>query len=50
MTFYELCSLTKGCAVRMTGVLSDSIGPGQDKELQVQAVDVVGECDPEVCI
>ncbi|GJE99581.1 asparaginyl-tRNA synthetase [Phanerochaete sordida] len=40
-------SLSKGCAVKLTGVLVDSPGAGQAKELQVQAVDVVGECDPE---
>lgn len=42
------CSLTTGSAVKLTGVLAGSIGPGQDKELKVQAVDVVGQCDPEV--
>ena len=41
-------SLTNGCAVKLTGVLADSIGRGQSKELQVQEVEVVGECDPEV--
>ena len=41
-------SLTNGAAVRLTGLLTDSIGPGQDKELQVHAADIVGECDPEV--
>lgn len=45
---FQICSLTNGAAVRLTGMLADSIGPGQDKELQVHAVDVVGECDPEV--
>lgn len=39
--------LSKGCAVSLTGVLADSIGPGQAKELQVQEVKVVGECNPE---
>lgn len=42
-------SLTTGSAVKLTGVLAGSIGPGQDKELKVQSVDVVGQCDPEVC-
>ena len=41
-------SLTNGAAVRLTGMLADSIGAGQAKELQVHAVDVVGECNPEV--
>ena len=41
-------SLTNGCAVKLTGVLADSIGPGQDKELRVHAAEVVGECDPDV--
>lgn len=40
-------SLTTGSAVKLTGVLAGSIGPGQDKELKVQSVDVVGQCDPE---
>jgi asparaginyl-tRNA synthetase len=41
-------SLTNGAAVRLTGVLTDSIGAGQAKELQVHKADVVGPCDPEV--
>lgn len=41
-------SLSNGAAVRLTGVLKDSIGPGQDMELQVRTVDVVSECNPEV--
>lgn len=45
---YANDSLTNGAAVRLTGTLTDSLGAGQAKELQVQAVDVVGECNPEV--
>ncbi|KAI0697022.1 hypothetical protein BC835DRAFT_1270946 [Cytidiella melzeri] len=40
-------SLTNGSAVQLTGVLTESMGPGQAKELQVHAVDIVGQCNPE---
>ena len=40
--------LSNGACVRLGGVLEDSPGAGQDKELQVQTVDVLGACDPEV--
>lgn len=40
--------LNNGSSVCLTGVLADSPGHGQDKELQVEKVDWVGECDPEV--
>ncbi|KAI0792582.1 asparaginyl-tRNA synthetase [Abortiporus biennis] len=39
--------LTNGVSVRLTGTLSDSPGPGQDKELVVENVECLGECDPE---
>lgn len=32
----------------MFGSLVDSRGKGQAKELQVDSIDVLGECDPEV--
>ncbi|OCH87612.1 asparaginyl-tRNA synthetase [Obba rivulosa] len=38
--------LTNGCSVRLTGKLADSPGKGQDKELQVDQVELLGECDP----
>ncbi|KAI0087441.1 hypothetical protein BDY19DRAFT_893183 [Irpex rosettiformis] len=41
-------SLTNGAAVRLTGMLANSIGAGQAKELQVHTVDIVGECNPEI--
>ncbi|KAI0082823.1 asparaginyl-tRNA synthetase [Panus rudis PR-1116 ss-1] len=39
-------SLTNGACVRLQGVLSASPGRGQDKEIQVDAVECLGECDP----
>ncbi|CAL1699818.1 unnamed protein product [Somion occarium] len=39
-------SLTNGSCVRLSGVLSDSVGPEQDREVQVDAVEYLGECDP----
>jgi hypothetical protein len=43
-----LRSLTNGASVRLAGRLVDSPGPEQDKELQVEEVEIVGGCDPEV--
>jgi asparaginyl-tRNA synthetase len=40
--------LTNGASVRLTGKLTESPGAGQKHELQVDAVDILGECDPEV--
>ncbi|GBE85334.1 hypothetical protein BKA93DRAFT_735456 [Sparassis latifolia] len=39
-------SLTNGASVRLGGKLSDSPGARQDKELQVDSVEVLGDCDP----
>ncbi|TFL01528.1 hypothetical protein BDV98DRAFT_548024 [Pterulicium gracile] len=39
--------LSNGTAVRLTGQLADSPGKGQAKELKVEQVQVLGECDPE---
>lgn len=36
--------------MRLTGRLTESPAAGQDKELQVEAVDILGECNPEVPI
>lgn len=41
-------SLTNGASVRFGGSLVKSLGRGQAYELQVEAVDVLGECNPEV--
>jgi hypothetical protein len=41
-------SLTNGASVRFCGSLVKSLGRGQAYELQVEAVDVLGECEPEV--
>ncbi|KZT13194.1 asparaginyl-tRNA synthetase [Laetiporus sulphureus 93-53] len=38
-------ALTNGVSVRLGGTISDSPGRGQDKELQVSSVEVVGDCD-----
>ncbi|KAF9236681.1 hypothetical protein BU15DRAFT_89065 [Melanogaster broomeanus] len=39
--------LTNGASVRMTGSMVASRGPGQANELQVDSVEVLGECNPE---
>jgi len=41
-------SLTNGASVRLCGSLVKSLGRGQAFELQVEGVDVLGECDPKV--
>ncbi|KZT63665.1 asparaginyl-tRNA synthetase [Daedalea quercina L-15889] len=38
--------LTNGASVSLGGTLTHSLGKGQDKELRVEEVQVVGECDP----
>ena len=45
-----MLSLTNGASVRLQGALVDSPGAGQEKELKVSDVEVLGECDPEVCL
>ncbi|KAG2143075.1 hypothetical protein DEU56DRAFT_793379 [Suillus clintonianus] len=40
-------NLTNGASVRICGNLVQSLGRGQSYELQVDAVDVLGECNPE---
>ncbi|KAH9946149.1 asparaginyl-tRNA synthetase [Epithele typhae] len=39
--------LSNGASVRLRGVLTNSIGAGQAKELKVEAAEVFGDCDPE---
>lgn len=39
--------LTNGASVRVSGLLVNSRGTGQAKELQVDSIDVLGECNPE---
>jgi hypothetical protein len=41
-------SLTNGASVRLTGALTPSPGPGQSRELVVEAMEILGACDPEV--
>lgn len=41
-------SLTNGASVSIKGVLTPSLGPGQNKELVAETVEVLGACDPEV--
>jgi hypothetical protein len=36
--------------VSLRGRLEDSLGSGQQKELRVESVQILGECDPEVRI
>ncbi|KAF9050761.1 asparaginyl-tRNA synthetase [Hymenopellis radicata] len=40
--------VTNGASVRLTGKLVESPGQKQDKELLVEATEILGECDPEV--
>ena len=42
--------LTNGACVRVSGELLDSPGSGQDKELRVNSVEIMGQCDPAVRI
>lgn len=44
----QLKGLTNGASIRVFGSLVDSRGGGQTKELQVDSIDVLGECDPEM--
>jgi asparaginyl-tRNA synthetase len=46
----SLKSLSTGVSVRLTGKLIDSPGKGQERELQVEEVVILGECDAEVCM
>jgi len=39
-------SLTNGSSVRLGGTLSPSPGKGQEKELRVDSVRILGQCDP----
>ena len=41
-------SLTNGASVSLKGALTQSPGPGQNKELVAETVEVLGACDPEV--
>ncbi|KIJ38891.1 hypothetical protein M422DRAFT_258298 [Sphaerobolus stellatus SS14] len=43
----SLRNLVTGASVRLTGRLIESPGKGQERELQVEDVQILGECDPE---
>ncbi|KAG6336386.1 hypothetical protein ID866_2706 [Astraeus odoratus] len=43
----QLSGLTNGASVRVSGSLVESRGRGQARELQVDSIAVLGECDPE---
>ncbi|KAI6043965.1 hypothetical protein EDC04DRAFT_2646421 [Pisolithus marmoratus] len=43
----QLKGLTNGASVRVSGSLVNSRGTGQTKELRVDSIDVLGECNPE---
>ena len=43
-------SVTVGCSVKVRGVLADSPGKGQAKELKAEAVEILGPSDAEVSI
>ena len=40
--------ITTGAAIQATGLLKESQGRGQKTELEVQALEILGEADPEV--
>ncbi|KAH0826658.1 hypothetical protein J3R83DRAFT_5044 [Lanmaoa asiatica] len=44
---HELFSLTNGASVRMTGTIVVSPGAGQAQELQVDSLEILGECNPD---
>ena len=43
-------SLTNGASVRMMGTIVASPGAGQAQELQVDSLDILGECNPDVSL
>lgn len=47
-TTHAYSRLTNGTSVRLSGRLTESRGPGQDHELKVDSLEVLGECHPEV--
>ena len=47
---YKSLSLTNGASVRMTGTVVASPGAGQAQELQVDALEILGECNPDVSL
>lgn len=46
----QIKRLTAGASVRLTGKLIESLGKGQDCELRVENVEVLGDCEPEVIL
>jgi asparaginyl-tRNA synthetase len=46
----SIIRLTNGASVQLSGRLTESPGPKQANELQVEEVVVLGECDPDVSI
>lgn len=44
-----LSSLANGVSICLTGKLAESPGREQEKELQVENIQILGECDPKVC-
>ena len=42
-----LDKITVGAAIAVTGVLVESLGQGQDVEVQVEKIEILGEADPE---
>ena len=43
-------SLTNGASVRMSGTIVASPGAGQAQELQVDSLEILGECNPDVSL
>ncbi len=42
-----LKKITTGAAISVTGKLVESLGKGQDVELQVESIEIIGEANPE---
>lgn len=47
---YKPFSLTNGASVRMSGSIVTSPGAGQAQELQVDSLEILGECNPDVSL
>ena len=43
--YEDIVELGSGCAIEVTGVVAESQGKGQDREVQANAVDIVGSVD-----
>jgi aspartyl/asparaginyl-tRNA synthetase len=47
--FRESHSLTMGSSVKVQGRMVKSLGKGQDFELSAKSIEILGQCNAEVC-